>query len=121
MARFILASCVLAVCLAYTLAGGAMGGGASGGGDDDCAAKQSCPKPGGGCVDLGGTYQLNACTPLTCTVEGNVYGLRGDMKCAFGSDCFEGGVKKTFGNCEYTCSVSGVIGFIQDDPACSNE
>ncbi|XP_046372289.2 uncharacterized protein LOC124146179 [Haliotis rufescens] len=117
MARFLLATCVLAVCLAYTIAMGHGGDAASGGGGD-CASSQSCPKPGGGCVELGGTFELNACTTLTCSVEGNVYGLRGPTKCAHGGKCFEGGAKKTFGNCGYTCSVSGTIGFIKDDPAC---
>ncbi|XP_046372287.2 uncharacterized protein LOC124146178 isoform X2 [Haliotis rufescens] len=118
MARFLLATCVLAVCLAYTIAMGHGGDAAPGGGGGDCASSQSCPKPGGGCVELGGTFELNACTTLTCSVEGNVYGLRGPTKCAHGEDCFEGGAKKTFGNCGYTCSVSGTIGFTKDDPAC---
>ncbi|XP_046372285.1 uncharacterized protein LOC124146177 [Haliotis rufescens] len=124
---------------------------------EDCASSSSCPAPGGGCVALGDAFILNSCTTLTCTVENNIYGLRGtmrcvtgsgdckevgetydfntcttltctfsknylrftgDYKCAHGADCYEGGSNKLFGNCQYSCSVTGTIGFVKDDADC---
>ncbi|XP_046585616.1 uncharacterized protein LOC124292539 [Haliotis rubra] len=124
---------------------------------EDCAASSSCPAPGGGCVALGDPFILNTCTTLTCTVENNIYGLRGtmrcvtgagdckdvgetyefnacttltctltdnylrftgDYKCAHGVDCYEGGSKKKFGNCQYSCSVKDMVGFVKEDADC---
>ncbi|XP_046372284.1 uncharacterized protein LOC124146176 [Haliotis rufescens] len=136
MARVLLAGCVIAVCLAYCVShvvkrdmgmgtaddGDSPSGGDEGGasGDVNCLDSGSCPGVGGvGCVALGDSVDLNACTQMTCTVVNNVYGLRADtIQCAYGGKCYEGGAPLTLGSCDYTCSISGVIGFTPNDPDC---